>query len=367
MKARAPRKVTEVALAAFVLATGWAGAAAQEPIQAVAPVVVEEVEVRGNDRIAAEVIQSTAGIQRGEEITYRAIQDAIRNLWNTDEFADVEVYAAEVDPSDPASPVRLIIEVVEHPYVAYVEFQGLEHVRPGTVRDSVGLRAGRAYDPARATRAEAVVRNLLADKGIRLQSIEHRLEPIEGVEDEYRLVFDVAEGTRVAVTQVEIRGNEVFSDAQIRGAMSTREEGFFWFRSGLYDETTLRADLRSNLPSFYGARGYIDFTVVRDTLIVDPETGKGRLEIEVQEGPQYRLVDFEIRGNRQFPTDQLRQYYGRARGGLLSGFGITALGAQEGQRAEETPVFNRVRFDQATEDVHQLYRNSGYLYAQVVP
>lgn len=342
-------------------------AAAQQPVQAVQPVQVDSVEVRGNERISDELILSVAGIRLGAEVNYRDIQEAIHRLWDTGQYADVQIYAQEVDPTDPSSPIRVIIDVEEHPYVAYVDFQGLEHIRARTVRDSAGLEAGQPLDPERVTRAEALVRSLLAEKGIRLRGIEHRLEPIEGVDGEYRLVFDVQEGSRVAITQIDIDGNEAFSDKQIEAAMGTREEGFFWFRSGLYDETVLRTDIRETLPEFYGSRGYIDFAVVRDSLIVDPETGKGRLELTVREGPQYQLQAFDISGNREFPTDQLRTYYESARGGLLSSFGLAGIGGDEGQVASNHPAFNQARFDQATQDVQQLYRNQGYLYAQIAP
>lgn len=358
-----------VAASAAALA-GARGAAAQEPeaaVQAAQPVPVEAVEVRGNARVAEDLILSTAGIRLGDRITFRDIQQAIRRLWVTQQYSDVRVLAQETDPADPESPVRLIIEVEEQPYVAYVEFRGLEHVRGRTVRDSVGLQAGQAFDPARVARARTLVRAMLAEKGIRLQNMEHRLEPIEGIEDEYRLVFDVTEGTRVAITHIDITGNQAFSDAEVKKALATKEEGFLWFREGLYDEELLRSDLRANLPEFYGRGGYIDFTVEGDTLVVDPETGKGRLEIRVDEGTQYRLIAFDIRGNREFPTDQLATYYESARGGILSSIGIGGIGAEEGQVAARRPAFNRVRFDQATSDVQQLYRNQGYLYAQVAP
>ncbi|MFW6330868.1 MAG: outer membrane protein assembly factor BamA [Gemmatimonadota bacterium] len=368
LTAKSIRGAAALAVASFVAFTGQPRpAAAQEPVPAVEPVRVAAVEVRGNERIDEDLILSTAGIRLGDEVTFRTIREAIRRLWVTDQYADVKVYAEEIDPADADSPVRLIVEVEEQPYVAFVEFEGLERVRPRTVRDSVGLRAGQAYDPARVTDAETLVRELLAEKGIRVRSIEHRLEPIEGVPGEYSLVFDVEEGSRVALTEVEIIGNEVFDDGEIEGAMQTREEGFLWFRPGLFDEDALRADLRQNLPEFYGRHGYIDFEVLGDTLIVDASTGKARLEIEIEEGPRYQLVDFDIRGNRQFPTEDLRSYYESARGGLLASIGIAGIGAERGQVAADRPVFNRTRFDRATEDVSQLYRNQGYLYAQVVP
>ena len=355
------------AASVLAFATPGSAGAQQTPVMPVEPVAVDSIEVRGNERIPADVILSTAGIRLGDRVTFREIQQAIRRLWVTDQYADVRIFAEEIDPTNVASPVRLIVEVEEQPYVAYVEFRGLEHLRAGTVRDTVGLRGGQAYDPARLTEAEFMIREMLAEKGIRLRGMEHRLEPIAGVEDEFRLVIDVEEGQRVAIAEVTFEGNEVFDDDEIADAMSTKEEGFLWYRPGLFDEEVLREDLRSTLPEFYGRHGYIDFAVLGDTLVVDPETGKGRLTIRLREGPRYRLVDFEVRGNRRFATDELGRYYESARGGILSSFGIGGIGAEAGQIASETPVFNQARFTQATEDVSSLYRNEGYLYAQVVP
>jgi outer membrane protein insertion porin family len=355
-----------VAVALTALHSNPAPLGAQE-IQPLELVRVDSVEVRGNQRMGSELILSAAGIRLGDQVTYREIQDAIRRLWATNQFSDVRVHARELDEADPQSPVRLVIEVAEQPYVTAVEFRGLEQVRPRTVRDSVGLRAGQPYDPARAAAAEVLIRDLLAEKGIRLGSISHTLAPAGDVEGEFRLIFDVAEGARVAIADVVFEGNEAFSQRDLERAMETRKEGFLWFRSGLFDEAAFRADLRQNLPDFYSRHGYIDFTIQGDTLIVDPETGKGRLEIRVDEGEQYRLVDFDIRGNRHFPTSDLRRYYEAPRAGLLGAFGLGGIGAEEGQVATRMPVFNRGRFDQATDDVAQAYRNQGYLYAQVAP
>jgi outer membrane protein insertion porin family len=352
---------------ASLLAIGADPAPAQQPVQPLELVRVEAVEVHGNSRLGDDLVLSSAGIRIGDRVTYREIQDAIRRLWATGDFSDVQVRAVAVDPADPESGVRLVIEVVEQPYVVAVEFRGLEQVRHRTVRDSVGLRAGQAYSPSRAADAEVLVRDLLADQGIRLRSIGHRLEPVAGVDGEYRLVFDVSEGERVAIAEVVFHGNEAFSDRDLRRAMDTREEGFLWIRPGLFDEAVFRDDVRQNLPEFYGRNGFIDFTVIRDTLVVDPTTGKGRLEIEVSEGDRYRLVEFDIRGNRHFPTQELARFYESPRAGLLGAVGIGTIGGEEGQVAERRPVFNQARFDQATADVYQAYRNEGFLRAQIAP
>ena len=72
---------------------------------------------------------------------------------------------------------------------------------------------------------------------------------------------------------------------------------------------TFETDLRESLPGFYGDRGYIDFAVLRDTLVVDPQTGKARLVVDVSEGPRYRLGEFSIQGASHFPHEQLERLF----------------------------------------------------------
>src|SRR3989454_5589071 len=98
-----------------------------------------------------------------------------------------------------------------------------------------------------------------------------------------RVIFDVDEGRRVAIARVAFEGNTHFPGGALVGAMKTRPEGFWWFRSGEYDDEKLRADLQERLPRFYGDRGYVDFQVLDDTLVVDDTTGKATLVVRVSE------------------------------------------------------------------------------------
>lgn len=352
-------------MAAVLFCGGLAGAPAahaQEPTGAPPPVVVDTVRVEGSVRRPETAVLADVGIRAGDTIDYRIIQRAIHRLWTSGQYADVQIFAAG-NESDPTAPVALIIRVVEQPYVAQVEFRGLESVRASTIRDTVGLSGGGPLRPAKVAEAKVMTRRLLASKGLQARSVEHRLEEIPERPGEHRLVIEVDEGQRVAIAEIEFEGNEHFPDDRLRKVLDTKKEGFFWFRDGTYDEEKLRADLREKLPAFYGANGYIDFVVTGDSLVVDPETGKARLIVTVNEGPQYRLAGFDVRGNRRFATDDLRRYFEQERGGLLRTLGLGGGngGAQKGE------VFDRVAFQEATDRVFQLYRNQGYLRAQVEP
>ncbi|MEN8374417.1 MAG: outer membrane protein assembly factor BamA [Gemmatimonadota bacterium] len=323
---------------------------------------IETITVRGSERLATETIIAASGLAAGQEVSYRAIQRAIQRLWSSNLYADVQFSALSVEGAE-TDRVHLFIDVTEHPFVVQVLFEGLENLSASSVRDTLGIRGRGPYNPGRAALAEDFIRVGLADKGIRVRSVDHELVPIEERPGENRLIFRVREGSRVAIAEVVFEGNEVFDQEELRGALGTKKEGFFWFRDGKYDEDRFRQDVRDRLPSFYAQRGYIDMRVVGDSLEVDPVTGKARVLVRVEEGVAYRVADFEIRGNRRFPTEDLKIYFTRRRGGLLSTLGLG--GGDIGEEAN--PVFDRLAFDVATEEVWQLYRNQGYIYSQVNP
>src|SRR6266496_3896642 len=142
--------------------------------------------------------------------------------------------------------------------------------------------------------------------------------------------------------------------------MKTRPEGFWWFRSGEFDDEKLREDLQERLPKLYGDQGFVDFQVLGDTLLVDDSTGKATLVVRVSEGEPYRVGTFEIVGNRRFSTEELQQLFpfkAESRSGFL-GLGGTEHGPA---------LFNQARWDDATQQLRTLYYNNGYIYVNVQP
>lgn len=324
-------------------------------------VMVGKVLVEGAERLDEAAIMAESGLQQGRSITYRDTQRAIRRLWATGQYQDVRI-EVESDPEDANAPVTLVIRIVEQPYIANVEFRGLENISGNAVRDSAELRNPGPLRPSRIAVAESTVRKLLADKGFQLRSISHRLEEIEGRPGEHRLVFDVDEGQRVAIAEIVFEGNEAISDDELRKVLETKSEGFLWYKKGTYDEEKLRRDLREVLPEYYGRFGYIDFTVTGDSLVVDPVSGKARLIIKMDEGPQYRLAGMEIRGNSRFSTDDLARYFEKQQGGILRRVGLGSSAARE--RGE---IFDQSAFFSAIDQIGSLYRSHGYIRSHLEP
>ena len=114
------------------------------------------------------------------------------------------------------------------------------------------------------------------------------VDTVAAGEGAVRLTFRVEEGRRLAVSGIQVIGNKNLSAKEIVGALKTRPEGFWWFRKGEFDDDKYAGDLLERLPQLYSKRGFIDFRVEKDSLIIDREHGKALVQIQVEEGPRYR-------------------------------------------------------------------------------
>lgn len=339
------------------LAATAAAAEAQNPA-AGSLVRIDSITARGNVRLAEQAVTGVAGIQPGTMNSGYDIQRAIKNLWATGQYEDI---AVSVDGSSGRNV--LIIEVVERPVTRLVRITGLESVSESDVIEEAGLQENVPLSRNAVARAEAYIREELRRNGVPFALIERKEEPVPGEEGRVDVVLEVDEGQRVTIAQVAFTGNVHFTDEELRSAMNTRQEGFLWFRTGGYNDIDFELDLLESLPRRYRQDGYLDFQVLGDTLIVDPTTGKARLEISVDEGRQYRLSHFEVEGASAFETDQLEGYFTEESGGILSALGFGG----DDSESEAGRVFDAVAFDEAAQRVRELYRNEGYLYAQLEP
>ncbi len=324
---------------------------------------IDSVEVTGNARVQSQLISQLFAIQVGQEVTYRVIQRGTKELLGTGQFDDVVIRAREPNGAGLA-PYILTIEVRETPLVSRVSIEGLQNVSAREVRDTTGLNSGFPLSQQKIMDAKAYIRSELASEGIPFAEIVETVVPTTRP-NEIELVLNVAEGQRVTVAEVRFLGNEGLTGEELSGAMSTQKEGFWWFRSGTYDQVTFAADLQESLPQLYRSRGYLDMQVTRDTLIIDPESGKAIVEVNVTEGEQYRLGAFEIDGNTVFEDDELEGLFRSTRGGGL--LGTLGLSSGGGPANEQGEVFNAVSFNSAISAVEERYRNEGYLYIRVNP
>ena len=337
---RFPKFVAAVVL----LLGGPAALVAQEQ----ATPTVDSIAVEGNSRLSGSQVIGTSGLVLHQPINYRDIQRAITALFKTGQFDDVVV-----EQRTKNDKFILALKVKERPVLRKWAVRGVEKLSEGEVKGRVKLAEGRPIDRNAVEQGRASIDSLYKHAGFYAAQVK----TIELPQDStgVRLVFDVQEGSRVAIGQVVVDGNNRFNDKAVVKHMATRPEGFWWFQNGEYDERKVDQDVRERLPHWYADNGFVDFQVTHDSLVPDSAGGKAILHLSVDEGQEYNVGTFDVEGNRRFSSEELQAYYP---------FGPV--------RDDGTPVgpprpYNRSGWESSTEKVQNLYANNGYLYAQVEP
>jgi outer membrane protein insertion porin family len=322
---------------------------AQNPPAAQETVVVDSITVEGNHRLKTDEIVTTAGIQLFQPIAYRAIQRAIESLYQTGQFDDVRIEQRGDD-----NTTILAILVKERPVLQRWTLKGVEKLEESAVRKKISVLEGRPIDRVAVARSASAIDSLYKRKGYyasRVQVVETRHDSTNAVD----IAFEVKEGGRVAISQVDIEGNTKFKDKDIVKAMVSRPEGFWWFRKGEYSEDRVDDDIRNRIPQWYADRGYVDLRILSDTLVTDSAPGKAILKIKLDEGQPYQVGNFEIIGNRRFSAEELSLFFP---------FG-TAIVAGTGK--DVGGPFSKAEWQSATDKVRNLYQNNGYIYSNIEP
>jgi outer membrane protein insertion porin family len=346
-------------LAALGFALFASPISAQEPAsQAARCLTPDTIIVRGNSRVPEDLIVGISGLRAGATLNFPTIQRAIRDLFTTGDYDNVTVTCG-VPPDE--GRIAIVLTVVERPLLGEISVRGARQVPSSQVEDRVDLLLGRPVDPAAIAVAMRRIDSLYKAQGFYLARVRPETTSIG---DRMGLTFQVTEGRRLAIAGLRVAGNSAVPAQDIAKAMETKREGFFWFRDGEFDEDVYAADLGEKIPMLFAERGYVDFQLTRDTLIIDEELGKALIDLTVTEGPLYRVSGFEVVGNRRFSSEQIETLYPFRDRPPTLGERASALVKR---RPPATDIFDRSRWDEATQSLRTLYNNDGYIYAQINP
>ena len=320
----------------------------------------DSIAVRGNARVNELTVLADAGLVAGTVLNFKAVQRSIRALYETGQFEQVRIVC---DLDDTRNKATLLVEVKERPMLIEADVQGVQRLSSRTVRDKVDLPYQKPLDPALVAGAVTRIDSLYERNGYYLARVV--VDTAVVGDGAVRLTFRIEEGRRLAVSGIEVLGNRSLSASELVGAMKTRPEGFWWFRKGEFDDDKYAGDLSERLPQLYARRGFIDFRVDKDTLIIDRERGKALVRLQVEEGPRYKVGDFEINGNKHFSSEDIARFYPFTDESRPVMSRVTDFI----RRRKATPrgVFDATRWDDAKGRIQSAYATDGYIYASVRP
>lgn len=254
------------------------------------------VEFVGNNTIPAHAIASLIGSQAGRPAYEAQVSADVRALYETRWFRSVEPLIEQ-----SADGPSLVFRVKEQPIVGNIEFRGNKKIKDKKLLAECGLTPFRSpYDPIANRKCADRIQRLYRDKGYR----EVAVQIVSGTEAHERdVIFDIAEGPKIAVDGFDFVGNRDISSAVLQTKLATKRR---WFRviGGKYDPETL-ADDEAALTQYYQNLGYFDATV-KAAALQKPGTGSLTIRYEINEGALYSVDSIRFEGNAILADGELR-------------------------------------------------------------
>lgn len=257
--------------------------------------VIRAVLVEGSQRIEPDTVRSYVELSPGAAYTREMLDEALRDLFETELFSDVEIRDNEGE---------LTIVVQENPVINRILLEGNRRLDDEDIRGEIRLAPRQIFTRSRARADVARIIELYRRRGRFAASIEPQMVTLD--QNRVDIVFEISEGPRSRVQQINVIGNEVYSDSDLRSEMATKQSRFFRFfsSSDTFDPDRLAFD-QQRLRQFYLTEGYADFRVVSAVAELTPDRSDFIITYVVEEGVRYRFGDLELDSDlRDFASAQ---------------------------------------------------------------
>ncbi|MDH4387068.1 MAG: outer membrane protein assembly factor BamA [Caulobacter sp.] len=241
--------------------------------------LVQRIVVTGNERIENSTIASYLPIQVGDMVDAARIDLALKTLFRTELFADVKIDLQDGD---------LNIRVVENPIINKVVFEGNSSVKDDKIRDELTIRPRGIFTRAKVQGDVQRIIELYRRSGRISATVTPKV--VELPQKRVDLIFEINEGPKSGVLDINFLGNEQFSDGDLSDVVVTKESAWYKFLSSNdnYDPDRIEYD-KEQLRKHYRNRGYYDFRVVSAVAELSPNRNGFAITYTLEEGVKYRF------------------------------------------------------------------------------
>lgn len=294
------KRMGSLLLAGTILG-GWAAPAmAQEAPAAPAPAApqttpvavaapssgtIRSIRVDGAERLEPETIRSYANLVPGQEYTTETLDQALKDLYATELFADVVISGADTG--------NLVITIRENPVINRIVLEGNKRIKADKITPEIKLAPRQIFTRSKVRADVDRIIELYRRQGRFAARVEPKIVQLD--QNRVDLVFEITEGDKSKVRAINIIGNEQYDDGRLRKEMFTKQAGGllgFIKSNDSYDPDRLAAD-QQKLRAFYLTEGYADFRVVSALAELTPDRQDFIITYVVEEGPRYKFGTVE--------------------------------------------------------------------------
>ena len=245
---------------------------------------VRAIIVKGTERLEPETVRSYVNLDVGDAYDRDRLDKALKEIYASELFADATI----LDDNG-----TLTITVKENPVINRVLVEGAKRVKEEKVREEIKLAPRQIFTRSKVRADVGRILEVYRRSGRFSAAVEPKIVQLD--QNRVDLVYEISEGAKSKVRQINILGNGKFKEGVLRNAMATRQARPWriFASNDTYDPDRLAYD-QQKLRQFYLTQGYADFRVVSAVAELTPDRRDFIITYVVDEGERYKFGDLKI-------------------------------------------------------------------------
>ena len=307
------------------------------------------ITVTGLKKFSEETVKVFTGLRNGQVIKLPGdkLTSAIKKLYESKQFSNVDVYLAKLD----GNSVYLQFDVLELPMLNNVNISGIKKSKAKELIKEAELKTGAMLTDNLIVTTRNYITKKYTDKGYLKIKVNLDVKKDTSDINTVNMNLFIDKGARIKIKDIIFTGNKKLTGKGLKKTMSktkTKFVGRFW-KASKYIEEDYQEDLE-NILDKYSRLGFRDARILSDKISWNDDNTIN-INIELEEGRQYRFADILFVGNKEYTDDQLRAVLRIDKGDVYNGAVL-----KERIKGDGTPT---------SEDISTLYQDNGFLFSQV--
>jgi outer membrane protein insertion porin family len=251
---------------------------------------VEDIKVKGLQRVAVGAALTHIPFNIGDTLNDFRVSQSIKSLYKSGHFNDIAVFR---------DGNTLIFKVRERETISEVTFDGNKDLKDEQLTQSLDdsdIRVGETLDRTVISGIELGLEDFYHSVGKYNADVTADITHLP--RNRVKVNFTFTEGDAAAIQQINIVGNELFTDQELLKNIELTYDSPWWnfMAQDRYQKQTLQGDMET-IESFYLDRGYLQYKASSTQVSMTPDKKAVYITLNVDEGEKYTVSGVEFIGD----------------------------------------------------------------------
>ena len=245
--------------------------------------VINNIEVKNNDRITKESIITFSGIKLGKDYSQDQLNDILSDLYETNFFSDIKF---NVDGD------TLVVEVSERKIVQSIVLNGVKAEKnKKLILKNLNLKEKGPYIEFLAKQDLQKIKSSLNSSGYYFNEVEVSIKTNSN--NTIDLIYDINLGEKALIRNITFTGDKFYKDKKLKNIIVSEESKFWKFISNkkYLNPDQINLDLRL-LENFYLNKGFYNVSIKHSSAIFNDNYFN--LVYNIEAGNIYTINDTKL-------------------------------------------------------------------------